>query len=381
MSTAIREFKFEVPTAELDDLKKRIAMTRWPERETPSDWSQGIPLAYTREICEYWRTQYDWRRCEAALNAHPQFITELDGLDIQFLHVRSPHPQATPLVMTHGWPGSVIEFMKVIGPLTDPVAHGGDARDAFHLVCPSLPGFGYSGKPTAPGWTLDRIGRAWGTLMARLGYERYYAQGGDWGAAVTMSIGMTETVHCAGLHTNMPMVDLTPEMLANPTEFEQSALGGFQHYWDEESGYSKLQSTRPQTIGYALVDSPVGQAAWILEKFWSWTDCNGHPENVLTRDELLDNVMMYWLPAAGASSARMYWENFSMLTKPKPPIHLPTGISIYPHEIFRLSKRWVETRFTKLKHYNVLDKGGHFAAFEQPKTFVDEVRTAFRAMR
>ena len=381
MSTAIREFKFEVPTAELDDLKKRIAMTRWPERETPSDWSQGIPLAYTREICEYWRTQYDWRRCEAALNAHPQFITELDGLDIQFLHVRSPHPQATPLVMTHGWPGSVIEFMKVIGPLTDPVAHGGDARDAFHLVCPSLPGFGYSGKPTAPGWTLDRIGRAWGTLMARLGYERYYAQGGDWGAAVTMSIGMTETVHCAGLHTNMPMVDLTPEMLANPTEFEQSALGGFQHYWDEESGYSKLQSTRPQTIGYALVDSPVGQAAWILEKFWSWTDCNGHPENVLTRDELLDNVMMYWLPAAGASSARMYWENFSMLTKPKPPIHLPTGISIYPHEIFRLSQRWVETRFTKLKHYNVLDKGGHFAAFEQPKTFVDEVRTAFRAMR
>ena len=381
MSTAIREFKFEVPTAELDDLKKRIAMTRWPERETPSDWSQGIPLAYTREICEYWRTQYDWRRCEAALNAHPQFITELDGLDIQFLHVRSPHPQATPLVMTHGWPGSVIEFMKVIGPLTDPVAHGGDARDAFHLVCPSLPGFGYSGKPTAPGWTLDRIGRAWGTLMARLGYERYYAQGGDWGAAVTMSIGMTETVHCAGIHTNMPMVDLTPEMLANPTEFEQSALGGFQHYWDEESGYSKLQSTRPQTIGYALVDSPVGQAAWILEKFWSWTDCNGHPENVLTRDELLDNVMMYWLPAAGASSARMYWENFSMLTKPKPPIHLPTGISIYPHEIFRLSQRWVETRFTKLKHYNVLDKGGHFAAFEQPKTFVDEVRTAFRAMR
>ena len=381
MSTAIREFKFDVPAAELDDLKKRIAMTRWPERETPSDWSQGIPLAYTREICEYWRTQYDWRRCEAALNAHPQFITELDGLDIQFLHVRSPHPQATPLVMTHGWPGSVIEFMKVIGPLTDPVAHGGDARDAFHLVCPSLPGFGYSGKPTAPGWTLDRIGRAWGTLMARLGYERYYAQGGDWGAAVTMSIGMTETVHCAGIHTNMPMVDLTPEMLANPTEFEQSALGGFQHYWDQESGYSKLQSTRPQTIGYALVDSPVGQAAWILEKFWSWTDCNGHPENVLTRDELLDNVMMYWLPAAGASSARMYWENFSMLTKPKPPIHLPTGISIYPHEIFRLSQRWVETRFTKLKHYNVLDKGGHFAAFEQPKTFVDEVRTAFRAMR
>ncbi len=381
MSTAIRPFKFDVPTAELDDLKKRLALTRWPERETPTDWSQGIPLAYTREVCEYWRTQYDWRRCEAVLNSYPQFITELAGLDFQFLHVRSPHPGAMPLIMTHGWPGSVVEFLKVIGPLTDPVAHGGEARDAFHLVCPSLPGFGFSGKPTAPGWTLDRIGRAWGTLMARLGYDRYYAQGGDWGALVTMNIGMTETVHCAGIHTNMPLVDLTPEMIANATEFEQSTLGGFQHYWDAESGYSKEQSTRPQTIGYSLVDSPVGQAAWILEKFWAWSDCNGHPENALTRDELLDNVMMYWLPAAGASSARMYWENFSMLTAPKAPIHLPTGISIYPHEIFRISQRWAETRFTQLKHYNVLDKGGHFAAFEQPKIFVDEVRSAFRAMR
>lgn len=381
MSTAIRPFKFNVPAAELDDLKKRLALTRWPERETPTDWSQGIPLAYMREVCEYWRTEYDWRRCETVLNTFPQFMTELDGLDFQFLHVRSKHPEATPLIMTHGWPGSVVEFLKVVGPLTDPVAHGGDARDAFHLVCPSLPGFGFSGKPIAPGWTLDRIGRAWGTLMARLGYDRYYAQGGDWGAVVTMSIGMTETVHCAGIHTNMPLVDLTPEMIANATEFEQSALGGFQHYWDAESGYSKEQSTRPQTVGYSLVDSPVGQAAWILEKFWAWSDCQGHPENVLTRDELLDNVMMYWLPAAGASSARMYWENFSVLTKPKAPIHVPTGISIYPHEIFRISKRWAETRFSKLKHYNVLDKGGHFAAFEQPQIFVDEVRTAFRAMR
>ncbi len=381
MSTAIRPFKFNVPAAELDDLKKRLALTRWPERETPTDWSQGIPLAYMREVCEYWRTEYDWRRCETVLNTFPQFMTELDGLDFQFLHVRSKHPEATPLIMTHGWPGSVVEFLKVVGPLTDPVAHGGDARDAFHLVCPSLPGFGFSGKPIAPGWTLDRIGRAWGTLMARLGYDRYYAQGGDWGAVVTMSIGMTETVHCAGIHTNMPLVDLTPEMIANATEFEQSALGGFQHYWDAESGYSKEQSTRPQTVGYSLVDSPVGQAAWILEKFWAWSDCQGHPENVLTRDELLDNVMMYWLPAAGASSARMYWENFSVLTKPKAPIHLPTGISIYPHEIFRISKRWAETRFSQLKHYQVLDKGGHFAAFEQPQIFVDEVRTAFRAMR
>ncbi len=382
MNVAIRPFKFDVPETELDDLRRRIAQTRWPERETPTDWSQGIPLAYTREICEYWRTQYDWRRCEAALNAQPQFITEIDGLDIQFMHALSPHPGARPLIMTHGWPGSVIEFMKVIGPLTDPVAHGGDPQDAFHLVCPSLPGFGYSGKPTATGWTLERIGRAWTTLMARLGYDRYFAQGGDWGAGVTMSIGVTEAAHCEGIHTNMPLVDLTPAMIEDPTAFEKSALAGFQHYWDWDSGYSKEQSTRPQTIGYALVDSAVGQAAWILEKFWAWTDCDGHPENVLTRDELLDNVMMYWLPAAAASSARMYWENFSaILLQPKRPIDVPTGISIYPHEIFRLSKRWAETRFSKIVHYNTLDKGGHFAAFEQPAHFINEIRTAFRAMR
>lgn len=381
MSTAIRPFTFDVPQSELDDLKKRLALTRWPERETPHDWSQGIPLAYTREVCEYWRSQYDWRRCETQLNSYGQFITEVDGLDFQFLHVRSPYAAARPLVMTHGWPGSIIEFLKVIGPLTDPVAHGGDARDAFHLVCPSLPGFGFSGKPATPGWTLDRIARAWGMLMARLGYDQYFAQGGDWGAIVTMQIGMTETTHCSGIHTNLPLVDLSTEMMQDPTDFEKSALAGFQHYWDWDSGYAKEQSTRPQTIGYSLVDSPVGQAAWILEKFWAWTDCDGHPENVLTRDELLDNVMMYWLPAAGASSARMYWENFSVLTKPKPPIHLPTGVSMYRHEIFRLSKRWAESRFTKLVHYNALTKGGHFAAFEQPQTFINEVRTAFRAMR
>ena len=381
MSTAIRPFTFDVAAVELDDLHARLGHTRWPERETSTDWSQGIPLAYTQEVCAYWRERYDWRRCEAQLNAYPQFITTLDGLDIQFMHVRSPHPQAVPLIMTHGWPGSIIEFLKVVGPLTDPPAHGGEARDAFHLVCPTLPGFGFSGKPTASGWTLERIGRAWGTLMARLGYDRYYAQGGDWGAAVTMNIGMTETVHCAGIHSNMPLVDVTPEMLKETTAFEQSALAGFQHYWDWDSGYSKEQSTRPQTLGYALVDSPVGQLAWILEKFWAWTDSDGHPENVLTRDELLDNVMMYWLPAAAASSARMYWENFSVLTQPKAPIHLPTGISIFPKEIFRMSRRWAETRFTQLTYYNALDKGGHFPAFEQPRAFVDEVRAAFRTMR
>ncbi|MBI2800641.1 MAG: epoxide hydrolase [Gammaproteobacteria bacterium] len=377
----IRPFRFDIPASALDDLHHRLDLTRFPDRETPNDWSQGIPLAYMQEIHAYWRNRYDWRRCEARLNSYPQWITEIDGLDIQFMHVRSPHANALPLVMTHGWPGSILEFMKVLGPLTDPTAHGGEARDAFHVVCPTLPGFGFSGKPTAPGWSLARIGRAWGTLMARLGYDRYVAQGGDWGSAVTLSIGETETVHCAGIHSNMPLLDPSAKVLGNPTEFEKSAIAGGQHYWDWDSGYSKEQSTRPQTVGYGLVDSPIGQAAWILEKFWCWTDCNGHPENAVDRDELIDNVMLYWLPAAGASSARMYWENFSVLTKPKAQIHLPTGISIFPHEIFRASRRWAEERFTKLVHFNILDKGGHFAAFEQPATFVDEVRTCFRHMR
>ena len=377
----IRPYRFQIAEAALDDLRQRLAWTRWPDRETPNDWSQGIPLAYMQDICEYWQHHYDWRRCEAKLNSFPQFRTEIDGLDFQFMHVRSPHPNALPMVMTHGWPGSVVEFLKVIGPLTDPTAHGGSASDAFHVVCPTLPGFGFSGKPTAPGWTLDRIGRAWGTLMARLGYDRYVAQGGDWGSAVTHSIGMTETEHCIGLHTNMPLVAPTDAVRKDLTDLEKGALASAQHYWEWDSGYSKEQSTRPQTIGYGLVDSPIGQAAWILEKFWCWTDCEGHPENAVDRDELLDNVMMYWLPAVAASSARMYWENFSVLTKPKPQIHLPTGVSIFPHEIFRASKRWAEERFTKLVHFNVLEKGGHFAAMEQPVIFVDEVRTTFRHMR
>ena len=377
----IRAFQFDVPEEALDDLKRRLAATRWPERETPDDWSQGIPRAYMKEVCAYWQNEYDWRRCEAALNALPQFITEIDGLDFQFLHLRSPREDALPLVMTHGWPGSVIEFMKIIEPLSDPEAHGGDASDAFHVVCPTLPGFGYSGKPDAPGWSIERIGRAWGQLMARLGYDRYVAQGGDWGAAVTACIGVNETAHCIGMHTNMPLLSPSPALLENPTEFEQSALAGFQYYWDWDSGYSKEQSTRPQTIGYGLVDSPCAQAAWIIEKFWAWTDCDGQPENVLTRDELLDNVMMYWLPGAGASSARIYWESFSVLGRPQEPIHIPAGVSMFPHEIFRASKRWGEERFTNLVHYNALDKGGHFAAFEQPAVFVDELRTCFANVR
>jgi pimeloyl-ACP methyl ester carboxylesterase len=379
MSDEIRPFQIQIPESELEDLRRRLAATRWPDAEPVSDWSQGIPLAYLQEVVAYWGEKYDWRAREAHLNSFDQFKTDVDGLGIHFVHVRSPEANALPLVMTHGWPGSIVEFHKVIGPLTDPVAHGGRAEDAFHVVCPSLPGYGFSDKPTTTGWGVGKIADTWGALMRKLGYERYVAQGGDWGAMVTTCIGALDPEHCLGIHLNMPIAPPTPESMENLTEFEQAALAGIQHYTDKDSGYSKQQSTRPQTIGYGLVDSPAGQAGWILEKFWSWTDCDGHPENVLTRDELLDNVMLYWLPGTGASSARLYWESFN--SPPFDAVDVKVGASIYPKEIFRSSERWVKARFPKLVHYNALEQGGHFAAFEQPETFVDEVRTCMRHMR
>ncbi len=379
MSEEIVPFRIAATDDELADLRRRLQATRWPDREVVTDWTQGIPLAYTQDVCRYWADEYDWRAREARLNEFDQYRTTIDGLGIHFLHLRSPHAEALPLVMTHGWPGSIVEFHKVIGPLIDPPAHGGDAADAFHVVCPSLPGYGFSDKPTASGWGVEKIADTWATLMARLGYERYVAQGGDWGSMVTTLIGIQDPGHCAGIHVNMPVVGPDPETMNDLTELEQSALAGFQHYNDWDSGYSKQQSTRPQTLGYGLVDSPAGQAAWILEKFWSWTDCNGHPENVLTRDELLDNVMLYWLPGAGASSARLYWESFG---KPNlDAVSVPSGCSIFPKEIMRTSRRWAEKRFTNLVYWNELDRGGHFAAFEQPEVFVGEVRACFRNMR
>jgi pimeloyl-ACP methyl ester carboxylesterase len=377
MADQITPFTIDVPQADLDDLAERLRRTRWPEAETVDDWSQGIPLSYTKELCGYWADGYDWRAREAALNRFAQFRTEVDGLGVHFLHVRSPHDDALPLVITHGWPGSVVEFHKVIEPLTDPTAHGGDAADAFHVVAPSLPGYGFSDKPSAPGWNVHRIADAWATLMARLGYERYGAQGGDWGAMVTAAIGHRDADHLAGIHLNMPIVipttteDLTPQ--------EQGALDAMTHYQTWEAGYSTQQSTRPQTVGYGLVDSPAGQAAWIVEKFWAWTDCDGHPENVLTRDELLDNVMLYWLPATGASSARLYWESFRNIDFTE--ITVPVGCSIFPKEIFRTSRRWAEGRFKDLRFWSEPEKGGHFAAFEQPERFVQDVRESFRSMR
>jgi pimeloyl-ACP methyl ester carboxylesterase len=379
MADEIQPFRIQATDAELEDLRTRLRATRWPDREVVQDWSQGIPLAYVQEVCRYWAEEYDWRAREARLNEFPQFRTTIDGLGIHFLHVRSPHPEAMPLVMTHGWPGSIVEFHKVIHRLADPVAEGGSASDAFHVVCPSLPGYGFSDKPTEPGWGVDRIAQTWGKLMARLGYDRYVAQGGDWGSMVTTQIAIHDPSHCAGIHVNMPVVAPDPETMGDLSALEQSALQGFEHYNQWDSGYSKQQSTRPQTLGYGLVDSPSGQAAWILEKFWSWMDCQGHPENVLTRDELLDNVMLYWLPANGTSSARLYWESFG---NPKlDNVDLPSGCSIFPKEIMRTSRRWAEKRFTNLVYWNELHKGGHFAAFEQPDIFVGELRSCFSHMR
>ena len=380
MTDAMEPFEIHVPDSVLSDLSERLARTRWPEAETVSDWSQGIPLAYVQELCEYWREGYDWRAVEARINAMPQFVTAIDGVDIHFLHVRSPQEDARPLVLTHGWPGSIVEFLKVIGPLSDPTGHGGDAADAFHLVIPTIPGYGFSGKPTSTGWGVQRVAHAWAELMARLGYASYFAQGGDWGAGITVAIGLQDVEHCAGIHTNMPTVGPDRDTMDDLTEQEQDAIKAQQFYQDWDSGYSKQQSTRPQTLGYGLTDSPAGQAAWIVEKFYQWTDCQGHPENVLSRDELLDNVMMYWINACGASSARLYWESFGR-GGGGGDITVPSGVSMFPKEIFRASKRWVERRFKDLRYYNTLDRGGHFAAFEQPELFVGELRASFRTMR
>lgn len=303
-------------------------------------------------------------------------------MDIHFIHQRSPHSDAFPLIITHGWPGSVVEFHKVIGPLTDPTAHGGRAEDAFHVICPSLPGYGFSGKPATTGWGVDKVAEEWETLMLRLGYDRYGAQGGDWGAAVTTTIGRNRG-HCAAIHTNMPIGQPPVGGIDDPSEeekeAEKEAMSRLAHYRQWDSGYSKQQSTRPQTLGYGLVDSPVGQMTWIIEKFWSWMDCDGNPENVVSRDELLDNVMLYWITAAGASSARMYWESFGGFTA-NDPVELPTGVAAFPKEIFRPPRGWCDANY-HITHWTTMPRGGHFAAFEQPDLLVDDIRTFFATVR
>jgi epoxide hydrolase len=361
--------------ADIDDLKARLKLTRLPESETVGDWDQGIPLEYVHDLLIYWQTGYDWNRCTDILKPYPQFRAEIDGLSIHFLHVKSPRADAKPLIMTHGWPGSVLEFVDVIKPLTEP---DDPAQPAFHLVIPSLPGFAFSGKPVETGWSVDKTADAWDQLMRALGYDRYFAQGGDWGAAVTMAIGMQNKGACTGIHVNMPTARPPSEMLASPTAYEAESLARLDWYRVKDNGYAIIQATRPQTIGYGLTDSPVGQMAWIVEKFHGWSDCDGHPENIFSKDQMLDTVMLYWMTASAASSARLYWHSF--LNQKMDTISVPTGCSIFPKELFRLSRRWAETRFTDIRYWNQLDKGGHFAAMEQPMLFIAELRNCFGAM-
>jgi pimeloyl-ACP methyl ester carboxylesterase len=379
MTETIQPFELRIPEDVLEDLRSRLARTRWPDSETVPGWQQGVPLQHVRDLCDYWLRGYDWRRCEARLNALGQFRTVIDGLGIHFLHVRSRHPGARPLILTHGWPGSVVEFLDVIAPLTDPEAHGGRSSDAFHVVIPSLPGFGFSDKPSAAGWKLQQIATAWITLMRRLGYERFLAQGGDWGSFVTTTIGAMHPPECMGIHLNTALVFPEPDDLAALSPAEEAALADGKANEETDSAYMKLQATRPQTLGYALTDSPAGQAAWIYEKLNNWSDNDGTAEGTLSRDAMLDNIMLYWLPGAAASSARIYWDNAgALLGLAGEELRLPVGVSIFPKEVIRPSRRWAERRFRNIIYWNEVERGGHFAAFEQPAIFVRELRACFQ---
>jgi pimeloyl-ACP methyl ester carboxylesterase len=378
----ITPFKYEAPQSDLDDLKERLKRTRWPDRETVKDWSQGVPLDKLKALVEHWRTDYDWRRCEAKLNRLTQYRTKIDGLNIHFLHVRSKHENALPILLTHGWPGSVLEFLKIIDPLTNPTAHGGRAEDAFHVVAPSLPGFAFSDKPAERGWNSERIAKAWTELMRRLGYKRYVAQGGDWGSIVTTTLAQKRPEGLVGIHLNMPFVFPDPIPTTGLSKAEQKAVDAFKRFQIDGFGYFAQQSTRPQTVGYGLADSPAGQAAWIYEKFHAWTDSKGDPESVLSRDEMLDDITLYWLTDTAASSARMYFEHAGIVGKNNSGrVELPVGCSIFPGELVPAPRSWAEQFFPKLIHWNELDRGGHFAAWEQPALFTKEMRDCFRSLR
>jgi epoxide hydrolase len=368
MNAQPRPFKIDVPQSALDDLQVRLALTRFPEKEIVDDWDQGIPLAYVKDLTAYWRDHYDWRRCEAALNAHPHFLIEIDGLDIHFMHIRSENPDARPIIMTHGWPGSVLEFMDVITPLS---------KD-YHLVIPSLPGYGFSGKPIKPGWDIPQIAKSWDALMKALGYDRYFAQGGDWGAVVTDTIGQQNLGGCAGIHLNMVVARPDPATMDDLSAREQAAIARMQWYQTKDNGYSTQHATRPQTLGYGLADSPVGQMAWIMEKFHGWSDSNGDPETVFSRDHMLDNVMLYWLNNTGASSARLYWHSFRNTQANE--IIIPVGCTVAPFEIFGPSRRWAAQRMKNIVYWNEPERGGHFLAMERPEIFVNDVRACFAAM-
>ena len=375
----IHPFQIRIDEAELATLKRQLHDVRWPDQEPVSDWSQGVPLAKMQRLIAYWRDVYDWRRCENTLNGLGQHKTRIEGVDIHFLHIRSSNPGALPLLLSHGWPGSVIEFIKCIGPLTEPARHGGDSKDAFHVVIPSLPGFGFSGKPRNVGWSVEAIAGAWGVLMARLGYRSYVAQGGDWGAAITTAMAAQQPDGLRGIHLNLPLV--LPASL--PPDFSPEEAGMMESlatYNRWGAGYSTLQASRPQTIGYLLANSAVGQAAWIYEKYREWSDCDGEPENAFTMDEMLDNIMLYWITNSGASSARIYWESYHGAFGAR-RISMPVGCTIFPKDIYKAPRSWAEVCFDSLFYWNEAEKGGHFAAFEQPEVFVAELRKAFARLR
>jgi pimeloyl-ACP methyl ester carboxylesterase len=390
---AIRPFNVSVPEEALVDLRRRIAASRWPERETVHDFSQGVQLEKLKAIVEYWGTEYDWRKAEEKLNGQPQFITEIDDLDIHFIHVRSRHPNAMPMLMTHGWPGSVFELLKVVDPLTNPTAHGGAAEDAFHLVLPSYPGYGFSAKPMSTGWGPERVARAFHELMLRLGYNRYVSQGGDWGAIISEVMAVQAPDGLLGIHINMPGT-VPPRVLrlirnrdpvpASFSEAEKVAFAGLEYFYRNGFGYAEMMNTRPQTLGYSLADSPVGMLAFVYDKFTEWTYSDRQPEKVLSRDDMLDNVTLYWLTNTGASTSRSYWDaaqggggpfNAVKITK------VPVAVTIFPGEIYRAPRSWAEQSFDKLIYWNEVDRGGHFAAWEVPELFSRELRAAFRSLR
>ncbi|GHB57264.1 epoxide hydrolase family protein [Flexivirga endophytica] len=375
----VRPFTVAIPDSELDDLKQRLARTRWPDRETVPDWSQGVRLENAKSLINHWEHEYDWRRFESELNRLPQFLTEIDGLDIHFIHVKSKNPNAMPLILTHGWPGSIVEFLKLIGPLTDPVAYGGSVEDSFDVVIPSLPGFGFSEKPTESGWTVARIAAAWAELMKRLGYQKWVAHGGDWGSVVTTALGVMQPEGLLGIHLNSQYAfpaqlpdTLSPE--------ERDAVDTLDLYTGALGGSNHLQATKPETVGVALADSPAGQAAWIYEKFQSKTDNDGLAEDALDTDDMLDAISLYWFTNSAASSARIYWENYTgSLAGPK--LTLPVAVTVFPRDIPRLPRSWIEAAYSNLIHYGEADEGGHFAALEQPAILVDELRAGLRSLR
>lgn len=377
-SSEIRPFTPSIPSDVIADLIQRLKQARLPEAETVEDWSQGVPLSYQAELLNYWANDYDFDRIEQRLGALDNFVTDIDGIDIHFIHKRSQHTAATPLLITHGWPGSVLEYLDILDALTDPTQHGGSPDDAFHVVLPALPGFGFSGKPRDTGTGVPKIAALWETLMHRLNYTAFHAHGGDWGSIVTQAVLLQEETACTAGHCTLPIVLPDETTSSDPQPAELDALESFQFYNDWDSGYSKQQSTRPQTLGYGLADSPSGQMAWIVEKFAFWMDCerNGvrHPENVLTKDQLLDNVTLYWATNSAASSARLYWESFN--TPNLNPISRPMALSVFPKEIMRTSERWARGRFHDLVHFNnQFERGGHFAALEVPDILVSELRT------